>query len=124
MIKFDTIVGRPPEVLSSLRRSLGALARHGDFHQKVGITNNPHVRWAQAYRDWGWRRMTVLYESDRRSDVQDVERELIDWLSRSRTNGYYHNDAPGGEGRPPFNGPHYVYIVGAQKYCRFAYSWA
>jgi hypothetical protein len=122
VIVYSLIKGAPDHVESSLRRTLGALTRHGDFHQKVGITNDPDRRWRQGYRDFGWRRMTVVYETSHYPHTQSLERRLVEWLKQSRSGGYYHNSAPGGEGRPPLCGPYYVYIVGAQKFCRFVWE--
>jgi hypothetical protein len=120
MVIYDNfITGHPTTILGNLKRSLGAYSRHGDFHQKVGLTNNPDRRWSQAYEWAGWKRMNVVYSTTFYDHSQTVERELIKWIKQSRSGGYYHNEAPGGEGRPPFTGPYYVYIVGAPRFCRF-----
>lgn len=121
-VYYDYLIsGRPDDVLERLTRKIGAVSRWGAFHQKVGITNNPERRWAMGYRSHGWQEMRVLYRSSNRDHTLDLERRLV---KRFRENlcfspGYYHNVAPGGEGRPPLTGPFFLYVVTARKFTRF-----
>jgi hypothetical protein len=98
---------------------IGALARHGCLHQKIGITNNPEARWKRHQRA-GWQRMDLLYRSDVFHDVTYLERKLIDRFrdGLTRTPGYYYNATGGGAGRKPGRGPFYVYVIGARAYAR------
>ena len=116
--------GWPSVVLPTVRRKVGALSRHGRFHQKIGITNWPERRWAQAYRDYGWSDMHVLYGSSSLAHVQSLERLLINAFRGQlvRSDGYFHNAVGGGGGRHAICGPYYLYAVGARKYARIIYD--
>jgi hypothetical protein len=116
--------GWPSLALSTLRRKIGAHARHHAFHQKVGITNWPERRWAQYYAGQNWDHMRVLYMSSSWDHVCTLEAELIDTFrdGLSRTAGYYHNAVAGGGGRIPEYGPYYLYVVNAPRGRRFNFN--
>ena len=111
--------GRSGCVVSSLKRKVGALARHGGYHLKVGITNNPEGR-LRAHSAKGWRTMHVVYESTSRKAVENVERKLEQHLREEcRSRGYNYNLRAGGAGRKPLgSGPQYVYILSGKPYSR------
>lgn len=113
--------GLPEAALPGLRRTLGAYARHGAFHQKVGLTADPEHRWRIGYANYGWTRMNVVYSTDIYEHAQAVERGLEEYCEFSMTGGYYHNRCRGGGGRKAAEGPYWVYIVGAEKYCRVSH---
>ena len=112
------ITGWPDAVESRLRRKVGALSRHGAFHKKIGITNNPAVRWAW-HRQHGWRRMEVLYKSSSRDHVCELERRLVERLHLDvALGGQHHNARAGGGGRIPASGPYFVYLISAAPWTR------
>ena len=104
---------------ASLYRTIGAMSRHGGFHQKVGITANPKVRWTRHRAD-GWRRMDVIYMSWDHDDVGYLERKLIRRFREGKVNspGYHYNAVGGGGGRVPGAGPFYLYVVRAPRNAR------
>ncbi len=61
-VKFDVETARPSEVATTLRRRISALTRQDRVRAfKIGITNDPHVRWKTHKR--GYDRMIVVYKS-------------------------------------------------------------
>ena len=124
MIWGTEVGGWPALTYATLRRKMGALARHGYFfHRKVGITNDPERRWREAYAPRGWSEMRVIYVSRSHAHVEWVERELIDALrfGLATSRGWYYNRTGGGGGPKPKNGPYYVYLVGGPRYSRIVH---
>jgi hypothetical protein len=120
-VYFDEMLqGTPSQILSRLARKIGAHARHGAHHQKVGITNNPQRRWSTGYASKGWHRMSVIYVSRSHKNVCQLEDILIQRFRSglSSTKGYFYNLRGGGGGRPPRTGPYYLYLVNAPKHSR------
>lgn len=115
-----SLTGHPSRVRSRLCRKIGALARHGGFHRKIGITNKPARRWREYYGPNGWHEMHVLYVSRSHSHVCSLERELVRRFDEElmRSPGYPWNGVGGGGGRRPSYGPYYLYMVRARKYAR------
>lgn len=104
-VHFDLETGRPSTVASSLRRRVSAYTRQGVVRGfKIGITNNPHVRFFQ--KDYsGYDEMIVLYRSPSLESVSQVERDLIEHneeITKNRIAG-----GGGNYGNPPY----YLYIV-------------
>jgi hypothetical protein len=99
------------------------LARHGGFHRKIGITNDPERRWREYYGPYGWHEMHVLYESSSHDHVCALEREFVRRFDGAlmRSPGYPWNSTGGGGGRKPTSGPYYLYLVRAAKYARLWY---
>ena len=115
------VTGWPSGLKSRLTRKVGALSRHGAFHQKVGITDNPERRWSQ-HAPHRWKRMDVIYRSTSRLAVDQVETYLANHflMSRCSSAGCYHNRIGGGGGRKPDASLlHYVYVLSAPAYTRF-----
>ncbi len=123
VIDWRWVTGWPETVRETLNRKIGALSRHRGFHQKVGITNDPTRRW-RKYKAEGWSDMEVIYSSSSYAHVQTVERYLIErfHFGECSSPGFAHNANPGGEGRPPAEGPYYVYVVNAPAYTRLSNS--
>lgn len=119
MLYDRSLTGLPNFIEGRLHRKIGALARHGCLHQKIGITNNPAKRWPR-HRQAGWHRMDVIYRSDSHHDVVYLERRLIERFENGLTvtPGYYYNAVGGGGGRLPRQGPYFVYVIGARPYAR------
>lgn len=117
---YDYVTGWPSVVQSSLNRKVGALCRHGAFHRKIGITNDPSRRWRSAYRGYGWLWMNVVYESSSHDHVCQLEYDFIERFRAQimRSDGWYYNAVGGGGGRKPHNGPYYLYLVTAPKFSR------
>lgn len=117
---FREASGWPSQVEHRVRRKVGALARHGAFHRKIGITNDPVRRWKQAYRHHGWVQMHVIYQSSSHVHVCSLEQMMVqrffDDLMTSP--GYYWNGTGGGGGRKPTAGPFFLYLVTAPKFAR------
>ena len=91
---------------------------------KVGITENPSLRWKLYLREGGWTIMSVVYAAPiskwsikrfeppllkklRRVSTGAMERELIKHVCDLPE---CQNSAPGGE-RPSDGSPHFCYIV-------------
>ena len=121
-IRYYYATGHPSSVDQHLRQSIAQFARHGAFHRIVGITNNPERRWSEKYRDFGWDKMVVIYQSSCWEYVKNIERSLIESLGNSFTGGFYWNQTKGGEGRQPNDSPFYVYLVTANKWSRIDFS--
>src|SRR5258708_129782 len=105
VVHFDFETGRPSTVATTLRRRLSAYTRKdvvGGF--KIGITNNPRVRFLK--KDYsGYDEMIVLYRSSSLDSVSQVERDLIEHnkaITKNRIAG-----GGGNYGDPPY----YLYIV-------------
>ncbi len=114
------VTGWPSGLKPRLVRKVGALSRHGGFHQKVGITGNPEIRWSQ-HKPNGWKRMDVIYQSTSRFAVEQVECYLAGHfrMGLCTSAGYHHNRVGGGGGRKPDAAPlHYVYVLSAPAYTR------
>lgn len=121
-VYWRELTGRPDDVEARLNRKVGALARHGAFHRKIGITNDPCRRWGQGYRPNGWVQMHVVYRSSSHANVCELERRIVtrfgDQLMMSP--GLYWNAVGGGGGRKPLVGPYYLYLVTAPKFARLS----
>jgi hypothetical protein len=118
-VKFNEISGHRDTVKPRLHLKIGALLRN-NYHTKIGITNDPHRRWNQSYKNNGWHRMHVIYVSSSIDYVKDIERHIIKRFATVGCAAWYYNTAPGGEGRPCL-GPYYVYLVTAPPYARITY---
>lgn len=119
-VYYRAATGWPEYVQGVINLKVGALARHGAFHRKIGITNYPERRWRQAYRHHGWVQMHVIYRSTSHDHVCDLERRMVNrfYDDLMRSPGYYWNSTGGGGGRKPLNGPYFLYIVTAPKFAR------
>lgn len=117
---YRPLTGHPSQVKSRLCRKVGALSRHGGFHRKIGITNEPQRRWREFYGPNGWHEMHVLYESSSHRHVCDLEREFVRrfYDEVMRTPGWAWNGTGGGGGRKPLAGPYFLYMVRARRYAR------
>jgi hypothetical protein len=104
-VHFDEMTGRPSVVASLLRRRVSAYTREGFVRGfKIGITNNPRVRFSK--KDYStYDEMIVLYKSSSLDSVSKVEYDLIDHneqITKNRIAG-----GGGNYGDPPY----YLYIV-------------
>ena len=119
-VYYRDITGWPSNVGRILNCKVGALARHGGFHRKIGITNYPERRWQQAYRHHGWVQMHVIYKSSSHARVCELERQMVDRFRGElmQSPGYYWNAQGGGGGRRPRNGPFFLYVVTAPRFAR------
>ena len=104
-VHFDFMTGRPSMVAGTLRRRVSAYTRKELVRRfKIGITNNPRVRFSN--KDYsGYDEMIVLYRSSSLASVSEVECDLIDHnqkITKNRIAG-----GGGNYGDPPF----YLYIV-------------
>ncbi len=113
------ISGWPDAVEPRLRRKVGAFSRHGAFHKKIGITNDPWTRW-RWHRARGWRRMEVIYQSSSHDNICELERRLVLRFHLGVVlGGQHHNKVAGGGGRKPApGGPYYLYLISAPIYTR------
>lgn len=115
------ITGHPHDVTKLLYRKIAQITRQVGFHAKIGISNHPHTRWVQAYRDRGWDRMYPLYKSSLVSEAREMEDHLIQWLADHCTsNGVNWNINRGGGGPAATAGPYYVYMVTAKRYAHIS----
>jgi hypothetical protein len=104
-VHFDFETGRPSMVASSLRRRVSAYTRKSVVRRfKIGITNDPRVRFSK--KDYSsYDEMIVLYRSSSLDSVSEVECDLIDHnqeITKNRIAG-----GGGNYGDPPY----YLYIV-------------
>ena len=78
---------------------------------KIGMTAYPKSRFAIYLKESpNWRKMYVLYYTTSSCNQKQVERELIQMLSRKYPKKI-ENERNGGAGRPPENSSLYVYVV-------------
>jgi hypothetical protein len=119
-VYYRDITGWPSNISKIIRLKVGALAWHGAFHRKIGITNYPERRWTQAYRHHGWVQMHVVYRSNSYEHVCELERMMVDRFRDEimLSPGYYWNGTGGGGGRKPYDGPYFLYLVTAPKHSR------
>ncbi len=104
-VYFDFVTGRPSSVASTLRRRVSAYTRSNlDRGFKIGITNNPSVRFSNGYAD-DYDEMVVLYKSSSIDSVSEVERDLIE-----HNKDITQNRIAGGGGNYG-EAPYYLYIV-------------
>jgi hypothetical protein len=104
-VHFDFETGRPSTVATSMRRRVSAYTREGVVRGfKIGITNNPSVRFSK--KDYSrYDEMIVLYKSTSLESVSQVERDLIEHneeITKNRIAG-----GGGNYGDPPY----FLYIV-------------
>jgi hypothetical protein len=121
MIFYKEITGWPIGIETRLRKKVGALWRHGAYHQKIGITNNPERRWRERHSRDRWSRMHVIYKSTSHRHTCEIEKRLIEWFDFTPTGGYHYNACSGGGGRIPTGGPYYVYVLTAARHTRLYY---
>ena len=106
------IVRGDPQVAALLLQ--GAVSRirqnYQEKHFKVGITNNPHLRFKQRtyinYHD-----MFVVYETNQREHIEQMERILIDEFLEDAALA---NERGGGAGRKS-SSPYFLYIAMRRK---------
>ena len=105
-ISWKVRTGDPDDVISSLRRSVGQLARNvGKF--KIGRTSDPAARAnAREYAE-GYDELIVIYSTTSAEFVNDVERDLIDYFETHSDVSNFRGGGGGPLGRPPY----YVYVV-------------
>ncbi|HEX6372691.1 MAG TPA: hypothetical protein VF006_27470 [Longimicrobium sp.] len=105
MISFDVETGRPQHVASSLRRRVSALTRMDRVRAfKIGITAEPERRFHESYAQ-KYDQMIVLYQTQSRTSICQIEQDLIDhnWEVCD-------NLVRGGGGRACV-GPYFLYVV-------------
>jgi hypothetical protein len=102
-IRYDLITGPPTKVLSELEQLVKSNLR-GTSSAKVGLTDNPSGRFAQAYKN-EYDQMIVFYQTNSIENAREVERVMIDnnWAVLD-------NEVGGGGGRVG-QAPFYVYLV-------------
>ena len=101
-VSYNFITGRPEDIVSSLRRTVSALTRNGRQF-KVGITNNPEIRW-KSYQNH-YEEMLVVYKSSSLKHVRELESALIDH------NWEFGDNLIGGGGGNYGEPPYYLYVV-------------
>lgn len=103
---YNTVTGRPKDVISSVRRRISAFTRTCNVcNFKIGITNNPERRWQQEYVR-SYEQMLVVYQSSSINCVSELEYELVNhnW-------NYCDNKIAGGGGGIGAASPYYLYVV-------------
>jgi hypothetical protein len=108
LVERFQISGHPIRVMSTIRRKISALTRHGSVRGfKIGITCNPWRRWREAY-NYDYDSMYVVYWTRSGRNIDRLERDLIDhnWNVE-----YCHNRIGGGGGPKSSSAYYYLYVV-------------
>ncbi|MCY4240555.1 MAG: hypothetical protein OXD36_02295 [Rhodobacter sp.] len=109
-VRWNFWTGHISEIIPTLRKALGAYARHNAGF-KVGITANPEGRWRQHRKD-GWREMVVIYRTASPDSVREAERLLIEHGWECHPDAIWNEQRGGGGG--PMKGKadaYFVYVV-------------
>ena len=106
-LSYDYYSGWPKDIISNLAKSIGM---YGVFYDrvKIGITNNPEIRF-RAHRRDGWDRMVVKYMTKSVKHANEIEKYFIErneWMDN-----IYKGWSNLGQGED-----FYVYILLADKY--------
>lgn len=104
-VRWNERAGHPDDVISTLKRSVGQLAKNvGSF--KIGRTCDPEAR--AGARDYAkFDELIVIYETTSAEHVNDVERELIEYYETHYDIGNFRGGGGGPLGHPPY----FVYVV-------------
>ena len=104
-VHYDEVEGHPANVKTTVKRKISGMVRRDSAVStyKVGITNDPEVRWAKGYND-DYHEMRVVYSTKTREHIQEMERELIEYYDDSE-------NLVGGGGGISHHGPWYLYVV-------------
>ena len=112
---FSTVSGAIPNIISSLRRTLGQYSRTY-YHLKVGLTNDPSIRWV-AHKANGWEAMFVIYHTSSRNNASRAERLLVNHLRNNHDEqSLLHNTRKGGGGNYSGSDNHYVYLLASSRW--------
>ena len=77
-VHFDVVTGSPSQVLPALLRKLSAYTRQDRVRRfKIGITNDAHQRFSQAYSA-DFDEMIVLYQTSSIDFVSALEADLVE----------------------------------------------
>lgn len=112
MVCYEYWEGWPNGIEETLRRALGQYLRcEGNYHVKIGITNDPDTRFKQHCKDMTWEKMTVIYKTTSIDNARNLEKRLINYFEiTSSSNFCYHNERDGGAGKIGV-GDYYVYLL-------------
>ena len=104
MVEYDYWTGHLREIIPTMNRSIASYtALYSRI--KIGITNNPEIRFKAHLRDGRWDKMVVKYSTNSVNYINELERVLIDnhW-------DYITNQVRGGGG-PNGQPPYYLYVL-------------
>lgn len=106
-LRYSVITGHPSLISSELKLAVASFTRADRAARyKIGITSCPERRHNERhYRRY--HEMIVLYRTDEREHIEDVERSLIDhyWEERALANEI--GGGGGRKGQPPY----YLYVA-------------
>ena len=112
---FHTASGAVPNVISSLRRTVGQFSRNY-YHLKVGLTGSPVIRWS-AHKSYGWEAMFVIYRTTSRNNAARAEILLVSHLRENHDElRLVHNARNGGGGDYSASDDHYVYLLASSRW--------
>lgn len=104
-VVYSCFTGRPPNIVSCVSRVISACTREDRVRRfKVGITNNPEIRFQRAYSKL-YDKMIVVYRSSSLSNVSDLECDLIEH------NRELADNMIGGGGGNYGDPPYFMYVV-------------
>lgn len=101
-VQYSYYTGSVSNVTTNLKRSLSGLIRNG-CRFKIGITNNPNVRW--NHHKYYYSEMKVVYQTTSLKNVRLIEAILVDYYWE-----YCENIISGGGGSYGLP-PYYLYVV-------------
>jgi len=107
MLEYNYYTGYPKDIICNLKRSITQYANNASCI-KIGITNNPKIRWNRHKRNYpNWTKMVVVYETSSINFTRKIEAELIEWTwEREESENYI-----GGGGGNFAEGYQYVYFL-------------
>lgn len=91
--------------------TVGQLARRSE-RIKIGLTTDPHRRWAEHRRDGDWKELIVIYSTASRKYCGFVESHLIQHCMTRHAVKVW-NEKDGGGGLKYYAKRYYIYMVRA-----------
>ena len=103
------IQGPDPNAFQKLKNLVVTLQQRYFYYMKVGITNNPEIRWKQhKLQDPRWEDFVVAYKTNDRNEVKSLEKKI--------TKIYNIENIRMGGGGPNSTGTQYLYFLATKSY--------
>lgn len=104
-VEYNCYTGHPRQIVSDVLRSISAYTRSDRARSfKIGITNNPERRFADAYAST-YDKMIAVYRSSSINNVSKLEADLVEYNGDLTDNII--SGGGGNIGKPPY----FLYVV-------------
>jgi hypothetical protein len=103
------IKGPDSNAFEKLSHLVETLQKRYFYYVKVGITNDPELRWLQhQQQDPRWEDLVVAYETNSREEVRQLEKMI--------TESFRLENIVMGGGGPDASGRQYLYFLATKQY--------